>query len=87
MDQEGAWGCRSIPVRVWWNEILPKLQHFESMTWAEIMQAAGGRARGNNSHFVQVGKLTRQAKARLAEIGPRIIHTLHGASEDNAATG
>ena len=69
MDQGGAWGCRSIPVWVWWNEILPKLQHFESMTWAEIMQAAGGRARGNNSHFVQVGKLTRQAKARLAEIG------------------
>ena len=56
-------------VRVWWNEILPKLQHFESMTWAEIMQAAGGRGRGNNSHFVQVGKLTRQAKARLTEIG------------------
>lgn len=69
MDQGGAWGCRSIPVRVWWNEILPKLQHFESMTWTEIMQAAGGRARGSNSHFVQVGNLTRQAKARLAEIG------------------
>ena len=29
----------------------------------------GGRARGNNSHFVQAGKLTRKAKARLAEIG------------------
>ena len=25
--------------------------------------------RRNNSHFVQAGKLTRQAKARLAEIG------------------
>ena len=38
------------------------------MTWAEIMQAAGGRARGTNSHFVQVERLTRQAKDRLAEI-------------------
>lgn len=38
------------------------------MTWAEIMQASGGRVRGNNSHPVRVEKLTRQAKARLAEI-------------------
>ena len=39
------------------------------MTWAEIMRATGGRTRGNNSHFVQAEKLTRQAKARLAEVG------------------
>ena len=52
-----------------WTEILPKLCHFESMTWAEIMRAAGGRASGNNSHFVEVRNLTRPAKARLAEIG------------------
>lgn len=68
MDQGGNWGWRSVAARVWWNEILPKLQDLESMTWAEIMQAAGGRTRGNNNHFVQVEKLTGQAKARLAEI-------------------
>ncbi|MDE0048126.1 MAG: hypothetical protein OXU19_20060 [bacterium] len=33
------------------------------------MRAAGGRARGNNSHFVEVRKLAGPAKARLAEIG------------------
>ena len=38
------------------------------MTWAEIMRAAGGRTRGNNHHFVEVGKPTGQAKERLAEI-------------------
>ncbi len=69
MDQGGTWGCRSIPSRVWWDEILPKLQDFESMTWAEIMRAAGGRARGSNHHSVEVENLTRQAKTRLAEIG------------------
>ena len=39
------------------------------MTWAEIMRAAGGRARGANHHFVEVGNMTKRAKARLAEIG------------------
>ena len=69
MDQRGTWGCRDIPSRVWWDEILPKLQYFESMTWAEIMRAAGGRARGTNHHFVEVEKLTKQARERLTEIG------------------
>ena len=68
VDQDGPWGWRNAAAPAWWGEILPKLQDFESMTWSEIMQAAGGRARGNNSHFVQVEKLTRQAKQRLAEI-------------------
>ena len=51
------------------TDILPKLRDFESMTWAEIMRAAGGRARGSNSHFVEVRNLTGHAKQRLAEIG------------------
>jgi len=67
-DLEGPWGWRTEAAHDWWRAILPKLQRFESMTWAEIMQATGGRARGNNSHFVQVQNLTRQAKSRLAEI-------------------
>ena len=69
VDQEGAWGWRTVAAPVWWSEILPKLQDFESMTWAEIMQAAGGRSRGSNSHFVRVEKLTRQAKDRLVALG------------------
>ncbi len=68
-DLEGPWGWRTVAGRVWWDAILPKLRDFESMTWAEIMQAAGGRTRGNNSHFVLVRNLTARAKARLAEIG------------------
>ena len=68
-DLEGPWGWRTAAARVWWTEILPKLREFESMTWAEIMRAAGGRARGNNSHLVEVRKLIGLAKERLAEIG------------------
>ena len=67
-DLDGPWGWRSAAAKVWWTEILPKLRHFESMTWAEIMRAAGGRTRGNNSHFVNVHNLTVQAKARLVKI-------------------
>ena len=75
-DKEGSWGWRNVAARVWWDEILPKLQEFESMTWAEIMQASGGRTRGNNSHPVRVENLTRQAKARLAEIGQEDVSEL-----------
>lgn len=35
----------------------------------ELMRAAGGRAKGSNSHGVPVERLTRQAKDHLAEIG------------------
>ena len=68
VDRRGIWGCRDTPHRVWRDVIPPEPQPFEFMTWAEIMRAAGGRARGNNHHFVEVGKLTGQAKERLAEI-------------------
>ena len=68
VDEEGDWGWRTQASSAWWDYILPKLQNFESMTWIEIMQAVGGRSRGNNSHPVLVEKLTANAKKRLGEI-------------------
>ena len=68
LDQEGIWGWRTAAASVWWTEILPKLQSFESMTWDEIAKASGGRIQGNNHHFVRVEKLTKQAKDRLVEL-------------------
>ena len=76
VDKEGNWGWRTVAARVWWDEILPKLQDFESMTWTEVMQASGGKARGTNSHPVRVEKLTQQAKLRLAEIGQEDVSEL-----------
>lgn len=32
VDQDGPWGWRTTAAPVWWNEILPKLQDYESMT-------------------------------------------------------
>ena len=67
-DLDGRWGWRTAAGRDWWEEILPKLQAFEKMTWQEIMRASGGRRRGSNSHSVKVEKLSREAKHRLAEL-------------------
>ena len=78
VDLDGDWGWRTVASNSWWNEILPKLQHLESMTWEEIMKASGGRSegKGNNSHFVEVRKLTKQAKNRLKEIEQEDISQL-----------
>lgn len=67
-DLDGDWGWRATAARDWWEGILPKLQHFESMTWSELLRASGGRSRGNNHHAVKVENLTAQAKKRLREI-------------------
>ena len=68
LDQEGSWGWRTAASSVWWGEILPKLQNFESMIWGDLAKASGGRRKGNNHHFVKVEKLTKQARDRLVEL-------------------
>ena len=76
VDEEGPWGWRTEAGRRWWRSVLPKMQNFETMTWAQLFQAAGGRRRGNNHHSVEVEKCTKQAKERLVEIGHEDISTL-----------
>ena len=68
IDGGGIWGWRTIGKGRWEKEILPKLCNFESMTWAGIEEASGGRKSGNNSHFVNVDTLSRAAKKRLRDI-------------------
>ena len=69
LDIEGLWGWNNDELKsLLWTEIVPKLQNFETMTWAEINQAAGGRKHGNNHHSVSVEGLTRKAQKRLSEI-------------------
>lgn len=69
VDLDGEWGWRSVASRYWWERILPKLRGFETMTWAELFSAAGGRREGNNHHPVEVERLTKSAVGRLEEIG------------------
>ena len=54
--------------REWWSNIFPKLRDFESMTWAEILRASGGRSSGNNNHPVKTALLSQSAKSRLADL-------------------
>lgn len=68
-DLDGCWGWRSAAGKEWWKEIFPKLCHLETMTWAEINAASGGKKAGNNNHPVQVHKLSDEAKKRLYELG------------------
>ncbi len=76
MDKDGDWGWRTQASAAWWKELLPKLQNFETMTWIQIMQAAGGRRRGNNHHPVSVEDLTPQARKRLSQIKQNDVEKL-----------
>lgn len=68
IDNEGDWSWNKVNQKTWGDDILPKLANYESMTWAEIEQASGGRKRGNNSHFVARNKLSKEAQKRLKEL-------------------
>ncbi len=69
LDIEGPWGWNNDKVTsILWTEIVPKLQSFETMTWGEITQQAGGRKHGNNHHFISVEALTRKVQKRLSAI-------------------
>ncbi len=69
LDSDGPKGARQITAKVWWTELHPKLKDFESMTWAEILAASGGRTSGNNSHYISWGDLTKEARDRLSYLG------------------
>ena len=68
VDDGGMWGWEGKAKEDWWGKIFPKLKSYDSMTWAELASAAGGRSNGNNHHFVQVKDLSRKAKERLKEV-------------------
>ena len=68
IDFEGPWGWGDMGRDVLLDEIHRKLSNFESMTWGEILAATGGRRSGNNSHFVSIEDLCREARQRLEEL-------------------
>lgn len=75
-DLGGEWGWQTAAGPRWWRSIFPTLCHLETMTWAELFRASGGRHAGNNHHPVQVKNLTKQAKERLEEIGQEDVSEL-----------
>lgn len=57
LQREGPYGWETITSDVLWQEILPKLRNFETMTWASIL--------GSNNHEVRVQQLAPEAQKRL----------------------
>lgn len=70
IDKEHTeWGWNKLNPADFIQLIHDSLCNFETMTWAEIQQAAGGRTSGNNSHFISVENCSKDAQKRLEEIG------------------
>jgi hypothetical protein len=68
-DWDGPWGLTACAARNYRRHIEEHLAQFETMTWQEILNAAGGRGvgRGNNSHHIERDRFTREARRRLED--------------------
>lgn len=63
------WGWSRLDANQFFDLVYAKLSSFQTMTWAEILTASGGRSSGTNSHEVPVANLTREARSRLDTLG------------------
>ncbi len=61
------WGWRKLDLKDW-IRVLAQLQNIETMTWAEIKRAAGGRSAGTNSHSLDLEDFCAEAKARWTQL-------------------
>jgi hypothetical protein len=51
-----------------WNQIIARLNCYETMTWAQIEAATGAKSHGNMNHFVSIDRLTPEAEKRFREL-------------------
>lgn len=68
IDWKGHWGNLSSKKLDFRQLIVGLISHLETMTWAEIYGASGGRNRGNNHHPIEISSLSKKAKKRLKDI-------------------
>ena len=47
------------------GEVLRALKAYEGMTWNDISSSSGGKRTGSNSHFVEIGRLIKEARDRM----------------------
>lgn len=59
-DLDGEWGWSKVEIKLLFQEIIPKLQNYETMTWGQI--------EGKESHFIDVDKCSKEAQKRLEEL-------------------
>jgi len=76
IDWDGLWGIRACGNLDFRRLIDETISNWETMTWAELYQASGGRRRGNNHHPILVSKLSSTAKKRLKHIEEDDIETI-----------
>lgn len=68
LDRDHAlWGWGKLKARHW-REILTQLVSFETITWAKLKEAAGGRRNGTNHHSLPTEEFCKSARDRLAEL-------------------
>ena len=68
IDLDGRWSWKDIESVLFFNDILPKIQFYESMTWHEIL--------GRNSHEIKVEQISPEAKKRLVDLNLDDFETL-----------
>ncbi|MFO7748514.1 MAG: hypothetical protein R6V54_00325 [Desulfobacteraceae bacterium] len=60
LDLEGPWGWKNMDHGFFFDRLLPKIQHFEKMTWSEIL--------GRTNHEVYINQIGKKAQNRLAKL-------------------
>ena len=60
IDDNSQWGWNQITCPDFLRNIWEKMQHFETMTWSEIL--------GRDHHEIPVNNIRRQAQKRLEEL-------------------
>jgi len=68
IDVEGPRSFKQLNCLQWWDIIYSKLRNFETITWQEILNASGGRSRGNNNHKIPINELVPKARKRLKDL-------------------
>lgn len=68
LDLAGQWGWDKIDGDLFFNEIQPKIKHFEGMTWNEILN--------RNNHEISIDKINKNAQKRLTQINNDDIESL-----------
>jgi len=59
LDENGPWGRSKLSGFSIWDDILPKIQNFETMTWSEI------ESNKHLNHSVGVDSLCKEARERI----------------------
>lgn len=95
-DWDGPWGVAACVTKDWRKHLEKHLADLETMTWAAIESASGGKTEGGgtNSHPISRDKFSKNARARLKKTNVlgdsffslRLENTvrIYGIREDNS---